>query len=63
MSEVSKTGQKQCEQIFLKLAEPEFNTLPISDSLMPATEWALLRLNHCSLFLVRDDIVAWKLSR
>ena len=63
MSEGSKTGQKQCEQIFFKLAEPKFNTLAISDSLMPAIEWALLRLNHCSLFVVRDDIVAWKLSR
>ena len=29
----------------------------------PAIEWALLRLNHCSLFLVREDIVALKLSR
>ena len=28
----------------------------------PAIEWALLRLNHCSLFLDRDDIVALKLS-
>ena len=43
--------------------KPEFNTLAISDSLMLAIEWALLRLNHCSLFLVQDDIVDWKLSR
>ena len=63
MSEGSTTGHKQCEQILLKLAEPKFNTLVKSDSLMPAIEWALLRLNHCSLFLVRGDIVAWKLSR
>ena len=63
MSEGSTTGQKQCEQILLELAEPKVNTLAIIDSLMPAIEWALLRLNHCSLFLVRDDIVAWKLSR
>ena len=29
----------------------------------PAIEWALLRLNHCFLFLVWDDTVALKLSR
>ena len=52
MSEGSTTGLKQCEQILLKLAEPEFNTLAMRDPLMPAIEWALLRLNHSSLFLV-----------
>ena len=63
MSEGSTTGQKQCEQILLKLTEPKFHTLAISDPLMPAIEWALLRLNHFSLFSVPDDIVALKLSR
>ena len=61
MSEGSTTGQKQCEQILSKLAEPKFNTLAIRDPLMPAIEWALLRLNH--FFLIRDDFLALKLSR
>ena len=63
MSEGSTTGHKQCEQILSKLAEPKFNTLAIRDTLIPAIEWAFLRLNHTSLFLVRDDFLAWKLSR
>ena len=63
MSEGSTTGQKRCEQIFLKLTDPIIYTRAIRDSLMPAIEWALLHLNHCSLFLVRDDIVALELSR
>ena len=63
MSEGSTTGQKQCEQILLKLAEPKIQHSGHKGSSDPAIDWALLRLNHCSLFLVRDDIVALKLSR
>ena len=63
MSAGSTTGQKQYEQTHFKLAEPKFNTLAIGDPLMPAFEWPLVRLNHSSLFLVRDDFVAVKLSR
>ena len=63
MSEGSTTGQKQCEHIHLKLAEPKFNPVARRDPLMSAIEWALQRSNHCSLFLVQDDLVALKLSR